>query len=42
MVLASGTRHGSGEFAVAQRATERGNSADDPEHQQRESRLNIF
>src|SRR5215470_10646426 len=42
MVLASGTRQRGGEFAVTESATKRRNSSDDPEHQQRESRLNII
>ena len=42
IVFASGTRQCSGEFTVTERATECGNSTDDPEHQQRESRPNII
>ena len=42
MVFAPGTRQRGGEFAVTERATQRGDSADDPEHQQREPRLDII
>jgi len=42
MVFAPGTRQRGGEFAVTERAAERDNSTDDPEHQQREPRLNII
>src|SRR4029077_6180585 len=42
MILAAGTRHCSGEFTVTERTAERCDSTDDPEHQQRESRLNII
>src|SRR3984893_157657 len=40
MVLASGAGQRGAEFAVAERATKRDDSADDPQHQQRKPRLN--
>ncbi len=42
MIFASRTRQCGAEFAIAKRAAERRDSADDPKHEQRESRLNIL
>src|SRR4030095_9224616 len=42
MVFAPGPRQCGGEFTVTECAAERDNSTDDPEHQQREPRLNII
>ena len=42
MVFATGTWHCCGEFAVTERPAERRDSTDEPKHQQRKSRLNIF
>ena len=41
MVLAAGTWQRGAQFAVTKCAAERGNSTDDPEHEQGEARLNV-
>ena len=41
MIFASGARQRGAQFAVAKRAAKRRDPADDPEHQQRESGLNV-
>ena len=41
MVFASGTRQRGSEFSVTKRAAKRSDSTYDPEHQQREARLNV-
>ena len=41
MVFAAGARQCGAEFAITQRPAQRRDSANDPKHEQRESRLNI-
>ena len=41
MVLPSGTRQRGAEFAITKRAAKRRDSANDPKHEQRKSRLNV-
>src|SRR5437762_4943252 len=41
MVFTSGTRERGAELAITECAAKRGDSANDPKHEQRESRLNI-
>src|SRR4029453_10544947 len=41
MVFTSGARQRGAELAITKRAAKRGDSADDPKHEQRKSRLNI-
>src|SRR4029079_5265939 len=41
-VFATRTWHCRGEFAVTERAAQRADSTDEPKHQQRKSRLNLF
>src|ERR1044071_5942394 len=41
MVFAAGARQCGAEFTIAKRAAQRRDSANDPKHEQRESRLNV-
>ena len=41
MIFAAGARKCGTQFAVTKRAAQRGDSADDPKHQQRETGLNV-
>ena len=42
MIFTSGARQRGAEFAVTKRATKGRDSANDPKHEQRKSRLNIY
>src|SRR4051812_24738224 len=41
MIFAAGARERCAQLTVTKRATERGDSTDDPEHQQSETRMNV-